>query len=254
MMLHCAKDLQGYAIHASDGDLGKVQTFYFDDHDWGIHYLVVQTGNWFSSRYVLLPGNVLGQPDRDAKRLAVSLTQEEVRQSPEVPKVISTTRHETAVQPSGGQNVYWSTDPFVLNSVARRPASGPVPASPPERTHPHPAGMQGAGAPLRSTKDVLGYYIQAKDGEIGHAEDFLIDPDTWHIRYMVVNTRNWLPGRKVLVFPKWIGDINWDNRTVDVNLPRDLIKNSPEFDPDTPLDRSYESKLFDFYDQPRYWD
>jgi hypothetical protein len=59
-MLYSAKDLQGYAIHARDGDLGKVQTFYFDDNDWGIHYLVVQTGSWFSSHYVLLPGDVLG--------------------------------------------------------------------------------------------------------------------------------------------------------------------------------------------------
>jgi hypothetical protein len=254
MLLHSAKELQGYAIHARDGDLGKVQTFYFDDHDWGIHYLVVQTGSWFSSHYVLLPVDVLGQPVRETQGLSVTLTQEEVRQSPEVPNRTSTsTSHETAMRASGGHNVYWSTDPFVLNSVAARPASVPIPTSPPARTHPQPADMQGAGAPLRSTREVLDYYIQATDGEIGHVEDFLIDPDTWHIRYMVVDTRNWLPGRKVLVFPKWINQIRWDERKVDVDLTRDLIKNSPEFDPDAPLDRAYEGRLFDFYDRPRYW-
>lgn len=253
-MLQSTKDLQGYAIHATDGDLGKIRTLYFDDEAWCIHYLVVDTGSWFSGKYVLLPAAVLGQPDRENQRLAVTLTQEEVRQSPEVPKHTSTSVHdEAAMRTHGGRNVYWSTDPFVLQSVAARPASTPILASPPAAP-PRPATMQGRGAPLRSTREVLGYYIQARDGQIGHVEDFLIAPDTWHIRYMVVDTRNWLPGRKVLVSPEWIQQVSWDDMQVVVDLPRDRIKNSPVYDPSTPVERAYETQLFDFYGQRRYWD
>ena len=253
-MLQSTKDLHGYTIHATNGDLGTVRTLYFDDEGGCIHYLVVDTGGWFSGKHVLLPAEVLGQPDSENQRLAVALTQEEVRQSPEVPKHMSASAYdETGMSTHAGRNIYWSTDPFVLQSVAMRPASVPVPAAPPE-TPPSPATMQGRGAPLRSTRDVLGYYIQAKDGQIGHVEDFLIDPEIWHIRYMVIDTRNWLPGRKVLVSLQWIQQIRWDDMQVVVELTRDRIKNSPEYDATKPLDRAYERQLFDFYGQPHYWD
>lgn len=253
-MLQSTKELHGYALHARDGDLGKVRTLYFDDDGWCIHYLVADTGGWFSGKHVLLPVDVLGQPDRENQRLAVALTQEEVRQSPEVPKHMSASAYDaTAMHTHAGRNIYWSTDPFVLQSVAARPASTPIPAPPPD-TPPQPATMQGRGAPLRSTREVLGYYIQARDGQIGHVEDFLIDPEPWHLHYMVVDTRNWLPGRKVLVSPKWIHQVSWDNMQVVVDLPRDRIKNSPEYDPTRPVDRDYETRLFDFYGQPPYWD
>jgi hypothetical protein len=113
--------------------------------------------------------------------------------------------------------------------------------------------MQGRGALLRSTREVIGYYIQATDGQIGHVEDFVIDTATWHIRYMVVDTRNWWPGKKVLVSPRWIEGVQWDTQQVTVGLSRDHIKDSPEFDPSVPLDRAYEARLFDHYSQPTYW-
>jgi hypothetical protein len=89
--------------------------------------------------------------------------------------------------------------------------------------------------------------------QIGHVEDFVIDTATWHIRYMVVDTRNWWPGEKVLVSPLWIDLIDWDTEQVTVNLSRDRIKNSPTYDTSMPLDRAYETRLFDHYDQPKYW-
>ena len=58
---------------------------------------------------------------------------------------------------------------------------------------------------LRSANKVTGYRIGATDGDIGHVEDFIIDDETWEIRYMVVDTQNWWPGKKVLVAPQWIG-------------------------------------------------
>ena len=254
-MLLNAQKLQGYAIHARDGDLGKVRTFYFDEEEWCIHSMVVDTGGWFLGRHVLLPSDVLGQPDRAQQRLAVELTQEEVRNSPEVPKHKPPAGYDaTAMRTYAGRNVYWSTDPFVLHSVAARPASVPILSAPPvSDTTPRPADMQGSGSLLRSTRAVMGYYIQAIDGQIGHVEDFVIDTTTWHIRYMVVDTRNWWPGKKVLVSPTWIDQVQWANQQVTVDLPRDRIKNSPEYDASILLDREYEARLFDHYGRPQYW-
>lgn len=256
-MLLSAQELQGYTIHARDGDLGTVRTFYFDAEEWCIHSMVVDTGTWFSGTYVLLPVNVLGQADWQNQRLSVDLTQEEVRNSPEVPKHTESSGYEgTAMGTYASGNVYWSTDPFVLHSVAARPASTTILAAPvavDTAPRPGPADMQGRGGVLRSTRDIMGYYIQATDGQIGHVEDFVIDTATWHIRYMVVDTRNWWPGKKVLVSPLWIDLIDWNAEQVTVNLSRDRIKNSPEYDVAVPLDRAYETSLFDHYSRPKYW-
>jgi hypothetical protein len=105
---------------------------------------------------------------------------------------------------------------------------------------------------LRSMKDVAGYTIQATDGEIGHVEDFIIDDKPWTIRYIVVDTRNWWPGNKVLIAPPWISHVDWKGSNVYVNLSREAIKSSPDFDPDN-LNRAYEVDLHKHYGQENYW-
>jgi hypothetical protein len=111
-----------------------------------------------------------------------------------------------------------------------------------------------AGDPhLRSLDAVDGYHIEATDGEIGHVEDMLLDPETWTIRYLVIDTRNWLPGRKVLIPPPWIERFDWDGASVHVDLTRDEIERSPEIDPEGPIARAQEIRLFDHYGRPYYW-
>jgi hypothetical protein len=106
---------------------------------------------------------------------------------------------------------------------------------------------------LRSTKQVIGYHIQATDGEIGHVEDFVFDDETWTIRYLVVNTQNWLPGKSVLVSPQWVKEVSWAERKVHLDLKRGVIEESPEFDPSVPVNREYEVRLYDYYGRPHYW-
>jgi hypothetical protein len=106
---------------------------------------------------------------------------------------------------------------------------------------------------LRSAAHVTGYHIEATDGEIGHVEDFIIDDETWEIRYIVVDTRNWLPGKKVLIAPRWIDRVSWNDSKVYVSLSREAIGNAPEYHPDT-LNREYEGKLHDHYNRPKYWE
>ena len=106
---------------------------------------------------------------------------------------------------------------------------------------------------LRSTHDVSGYHIQAADGEIGHVEDFIIDDETWAIRYLVIDTRNWWPGKKVLVSPQWIERVSWDESKVFVNLSRETIKQSPEYTEESLLTRDYETGLHRHYNRQGYW-
>ena len=106
---------------------------------------------------------------------------------------------------------------------------------------------------LRSAKEVMGYHIQAKDGEVGHVEDFFVDEVDWCIRYMLVDTRNWLPGRKVLVSPDWVEKVLWEEAKVYVDLTREQVKGSPEYDASSEPSRSYEAELHRYYGLPGYW-
>jgi hypothetical protein len=107
---------------------------------------------------------------------------------------------------------------------------------------------------LRSTREVIGYHIQARDGEVGHVEDFVADDVGWGIRYLVVDTHNWLPGKKVLVDPFWADQVNWAERKVYLDMTREMVKTSPEFDPAAPVNREYEVRLYDFYGRPKPWE
>jgi PRC-barrel domain len=100
---------------------------------------------------------------------------------------------------------------------------------------------------------VLAYYIQAHDGQIGHVEDFIVDTEAWAIRYIAVDTGNWWPGKKVLVAATWIEYVDWAESLVHVDLSRDQVKGSPEFDTTAPVNRAYESRLYDYYGRPVYW-
>jgi len=106
---------------------------------------------------------------------------------------------------------------------------------------------------LRSTSAVSGYKMEALDGEIGHLDDFVIDDETWAIRYLVVSTRNWWPGGKVLISPQWIERVDWKEASISVNLSRDAIKRSPEYTEDALITRDYEAGLHGHYHRPGYW-
>jgi hypothetical protein len=106
---------------------------------------------------------------------------------------------------------------------------------------------------LRSAKEVAGYHVHCTDGELGHVADFIIDDETWTLRYLVIDTSNWWFGKKVLVSPRWVQEVSWAKSMVYVDLPRDTIKNSPEWNPATPVNREYEERLYDYYGRPTYW-
>lgn len=273
-MLRNADTFHNFELRARDGTIGHVKDLYFDDQQWGVRYLVVDTGSWLNSRKVLIATSAVKTPEWDAKLLPVDLTQEQVRNSPGIDTEKPVSRqHEAELYTYYGWTPYWTAGAFTTGMMA-------VPIAQDETTmslggtHAGGAGPIGADASsggvrdgsteaddaenrhLRSTREVTGYHIEATDGAIGHVEDFLIDDQTWGIRYCVIDTRNWWPGKKVVVSPQWIREVSWPAGTVFVDLSRERIRGSPEYDPAKPMNSAYSEKLHDYYQKPRYhrWD
>jgi hypothetical protein len=120
----------------------------------------------------------------------------------------------------------------------------PATAEPEHRGDPH----------LRSISEVKGYHLEAVDGEIGHVEDFILDDQDWVIQYLVADTRNWWPGKRVLLPPAWATTIDWNRSSVHVNLARDVIKGALEYDSAVPVSRAYEARLHEYYARQPYWE
>lgn len=255
-MLRSVDEMRGYTVEAADGDMGKVHDLYFDDRDWMVRYLVVDTGHWLPGRRVLLPTSAFGRPK--ATVFPVKLTREQVRTSPssEAHKPVSR-QHEVELHRHYAWPMYWE-GPLVQGGPPPAELASPVQREKPIEGEPSrgiPAGVdeEGNHNHLRSVHEVTGYHIHATDGRIGHVDDFIAEDDEWAIRYMVVDTRNWLPGRKVLVSPEWIRDVRWESSEVEVEMGKEDIRNSPVFDPSAPVNRTYEERLYDYYGRPIYW-
>jgi hypothetical protein len=241
-MLRSMKELQGYVIEATEGTIGTVDTFLFDDTTWIIRYLVVDLGRWLPGRRVLLVPATLEEPSWDTSSFPVNLTKSQVETSPDIDTDQPVSRQqETVLHTHYGWQAYWDQ---VITSA---PIPSPLPAM-------DVTDLPGKGNPhLRSTREVIGYSIGACDGEVGHVEDFIMDDAAWVVRYMVVDTRNWLPGREVLVAPQWITTVAWDTSQVSVDLSCEQVQGSPTYDPKTPVNRDYEGRLYDYYGRPAYW-
>jgi hypothetical protein len=205
-MLRNASAISGYAIVASDGQIGAVSDVLFDDVSWLARWLVVDTGNWLSGRKVLLPPSVLGRLDSEGKKFSVKLTMQQVKDSPEIETDRPVSRQmETDVYDHYGWSPYWGSG-YNMGGVAGgvgymggggyiggAVAASPLPESPRREERIADARRSHDDLHLRSIEAVIGYHIQASDGEIGHVEDFLVEDADWSIRYLVVDTKNWWP-------------------------------------------------------------
>jgi len=248
-MLYKAKELKGYKLDSLDGEIGKVKEFYFDDKHWTVRYLVADTGDWLTDRQVLISPHALRSVNKGRQNIDINLTKKQIEDSPSLDsdKPVSRQFEEAYYKHYrlpvywGGINM-WGAYPYITCVLEEEKKA---------KTQNEKTG----DSHMRSTHDVSGHNIQATDGEIGHVDDFIIDDDTWAIRYMIVDTRNWWPGKKILISPKWIKRISWKELKVFVNLPRELIKRSPEYkyiEESLPT-RDYETKLHKHYNHKGYW-
>lgn len=249
-MLWNASKIKGYTVAATDGDIGTVSDLLFDDQSWHIRWLVVDTGTWFTERKVLLPTSTLGHADTQAERFSVKLTRQQVKDSPDIDTQRPVSRQsESDIFGYYGWNPYWNDDLYVggYGSGMTAPLLAPTPET--QRVHREAVEAQhGNDDPnLRSIDTVEGYYIKATDGDIGHVEDMLVDESDWSIHYLVIDTKNWWPGKKVLISPRSARDISWADKTVALSVNREMVKNSPEYDEATIVDRAYEDRFSAHY-------
>ena len=237
-MLNKAKTLKGYTLDSLDGDIGKVKEFYFDDLHWTIRYLVANTGNWLTDKQVLISPHALATVDKEDQNIAINLTKKQIEDSPPLDsdKPVSRQFEEVYYGYYGwptywGGPYMWGSYPYIVNN--------------PEEWKVSTQGEKAWDPHLRSTNDVSGHHIQASDGDIGHVEDFIIDDETWAIRYLIIDTQNWWPGKKVLVATRWIESVSWSEMKVFVNLTREAIRQSPEYTEESLLTRDYEAYYMD---------
>jgi sporulation protein YlmC with PRC-barrel domain len=233
-MLRIVHQLYGYTIQAKNGRIGKIFDFFFDDKSWTIRYLIIDTQQWLPGGKVLISPVALGKPQWDKEFLPVDLSKEEIKSSPliDTDQPVSHQMEERLTKHFSWP-AYWAT----IDATDKTAAAAIIEAQKvgEHKTRELP-GMEMSGNPhLRSTQEVTKYKIQALDEEVGHVEDFVIDDNSWKIRYLVVDNRNWLPGgKKVIVETHYIKNVDWAKARVYVDLTSEQVKESPEFNPEMP--------------------
>lgn len=245
-MLAKAKTLKGYKLNSLDGEIGNVKEFYFDDNHWTIRYLVLDTGNWLLDRKVLISPYALVAVNNEEQNITVDLTKKQIEDSPsiECDKPVSR-QFEKAYYGYHGWPMYWGgPQTWGFHPYIERD---------PQKWSDYTPDQEELDPNLRSTYDVSGHDIQAIDGVIGHVEDFIFDDETWTIRYLIIDTGNWWPGKKVLVAPQWIERVSGSESKVFLNLQLETIKQSPEFTDESLLTRDYEIELHRYYNRKVYW-
>jgi hypothetical protein len=254
-MLRSVKELFGYIVAGSDDTVGRVDDFYFDDVTWTIHYLVVDVGAWLEGRRAPVSLLAVRRPDWDGRVFPVNLTREQVEASPYVDPAGAgpfLREHEQALFEHYNWPPYWDrVSPFEASAVGMYPDTYLRAMRAVEAEREEALAREKLDAPtLCSVREVTGYAIEARDDQIGQVDDFLVDDADWSIRYMIVDTGTWWPGKKVLVATDWIEFVNWPESKVHVSLYRETIRNGPEYDPSVPVDEAYETRLYDLHGQP----
>ncbi len=257
-MLRSIKNLIGYPIDAVDGRIGKVKDALFDDRYWRLRYVVADTGTWLPGKKVLLSPSHLKSPETGwvGNGFPVDINKSEVEESPGLGTDAPVSRlFEEEYAKYYQLPLYW-VDPYMYGS-----ATGPayVPQEPEEKTEAdrqaHEFRMrQIAHHHLRSVHEIIGYHIQAKDDSFGHVEDFIIDDQTWRLQYLVIDTKNWLPGKASLIDIGWVDEFDWNDKTAKVDLLRKQIEMAPRFDPCEAVNRDEEHRLYDYYGKPKDWE
>ncbi len=254
-MIRSAKGLHKFEIIATDGQIGTVSDFLFDDERWAIRYAVVDTGRWLPGRKVLISPLSISRTDWNEQRLLLSISLEQVKASPgiDLHQPVSR-RREQEYFDHFGYPYYWGhAGLWGAQAVPMMPTAGELAARHAASLEAERQAASQGDAHLRSVAEVTGYTIRAVDGDIGHVEDVLFDDLDWAVRYLVVDTSNWWFGKHVVVAPEWISEVSWPDRAVSVSVTRQSLKNAPPYDRAQHIDRQWELEYYRHLLQPGYW-
>ncbi|MEP6945773.1 MAG: PRC-barrel domain-containing protein [Acidobacteriota bacterium] len=245
-MLQSANDLKGFDIIGVDSKIGNIEEFYFDDQDLVVRYVVANTGNWLTGKQNLISPVFVTHLDRDKREIRLSLTKDQVEKCPGVDKHKPVSRQmEKIVSDYYGSRYYWDERPNLSpGQLAHANATSAMVRS---AIEPGTSAALEPNVHLRSMQEISRYAITATDGDLGQVEDFFLEMDDWSIRYIGVDTGNWLPGKHVLISSMSLGQFNWSERTITVDLTRSQIETSPDYDKVTEVSREYQTRLHKHY-------
>lgn len=194
----------GLPVHATDGEIGHIDTFLFDDSDWNLRYVVVETGSWLFERKVLVSTASLDRDSLSRGVLNVFLTREQLRHSPDIDTDKPVSRqHEIELQSYYGWPSYWDemgVTPIFPTGMTPMPAEG----------NPH----------LRDNNELTGYAVLASDGEVGAVEDFVLGADSWHLTSFVVGTGSWFSQKLLYVPLDWVRKASWEESGIFLDHSR----------------------------------
>ncbi|THB78457.1 MAG: PRC-barrel domain containing protein [Desulfobacteraceae bacterium] len=249
-MLRSTNEILGYRLNTIDQDVGSCKDLLFDDQWWTIRHLLANTGVWMIGKKVLISPAMINKPDWKTRNIFLNVSKDEIEKCPAPIEDEPVSReYERKMSRHYGIPYYWgdaglwgpAAYPYAVEPVLTESMNESEEDVPEQETENH----------LRSIKEVTGYDIKASDGNIGHVEDFIMDDDTWALRYVIVDTRNWLPGGKKVLLPlTWAESVSWTRAEFEVNLSKSEIENCPEFDPEKPINVEYEARVYDYYGRP----
>jgi len=262
-MLFAVSGLVGCAVKASDGDVGSVKDFLFDDENWKIRWMAVSAGKWLPGRQVLIHPSAIApltlppkpalpmMSQGDRLELTVNLTRREIEQGPYSAEDEPVGKDmEALLYDYYGWDPYWGATHFgaelmpnaeerIVDEAARRDSGDVIPP------------VDGADH-LHSVASFKDYYVHAVDGDIGHVENLLADDANWEIRYLVIATRNWWPGKIVQLSPYAVKDIDWFGQHINMNVTRDQVRSAPAWDPLAMMDKASEEEFHRHFGWPGY--
>jgi len=232
-MLQSIRQLYGNKLGASDGEIGHVKDFYFDDQTWAIRYLVADTGTWLAGRQVLIAPHALDRLHQVGKVLSVNLTRKQIENCPSIASHKPVSRqYEEEYYRYFGWPSYWQggglwgmIDFPTLELTAKTTLGESTTAGGPQADQ--------ADAHLRSTHAVDGYQLRTGDKNIGHVCDFMMDTQSWKINELVIKTGHRLSGNEVQIPTSQVEKISYDESTVFATLTKEAIAQSsaPTADP-----------------------
>jgi hypothetical protein len=229
-MLNSIKQLYGKPLAATDGELGQMRDFYFDDQDWAVRYVVADTGKWLPGRQVLLSPHAFAGDAPADKAWHVNLTRKQIEDSPSIETHKPVSRQfEAEYHRYYGWPFYWEgeglwggTRGFPVLEVPPKFAANEAPAA--TGQVPEPGELH-----LRSTQAVNGYQLKAADGIVGHVCDFLVDEKSWAIQQLVIKTGHRFTGKEVQIAASEVERISYEDSTVFVRLSQKAVEQSPEY-------------------------
>ncbi len=225
-MVRSGNKLTVFSVHAKDGEIGRIYDFIFDESFWAVRYAEIDIGNWVPGKVILLSTQILGPSALST--IDTKLTIEQIVNCPTIdPQEIPSRKYEEELHNYFSWAYYWAEQREILQYKT--------------------------SCKLRSVFSLIGFKLQAMDGEIGHLDDVMIDDLEWKVRYWVIDIGSWFFGKRVLVSPLWDGKIDDNLRILKIGVSMEKIKSAPPFDYSTPLTNEYEANLHQHYDKKPYW-